>query len=92
MVATSMKVPSFHHNQRVSFVGGHGIVRNFKSESGNWTYLVEMELGMEPAFGRVGSETMVIFDEADLMVCRKIPSCEPYRELVEDRLDDLYLE
>jgi hypothetical protein len=61
-----MKVPRFHPNQQVSFVGGEGIVRNSRSNPGNWTYVVEMALGVEPAFGRVGAETMVIFDEADL--------------------------
>ncbi|MBW4516401.1 MAG: hypothetical protein KME11_14420 [Timaviella obliquedivisa GSE-PSE-MK23-08B] len=66
MIAISMKAPSFCHTQRVSFVGGAGIVRNFKSESGTWTYLIEMELGVEPEFGRVGAETMVVLNEADL--------------------------
>lgn len=66
MIAISMKVPTFRPNQQVSFVGGEGIVRDFKSKSGIWIYLVEMELGVEPDFGRVGAETMVIFDEADL--------------------------
>ena len=66
MITTSMKAPNFYHTQQVSFVGGEGVVRDFKSESGTWTYLIEMALGVEPEFGRVGAETMVLFDEADL--------------------------
>lgn len=66
MTATLMKVPSFRNTQRVKFVGGEGIVRSFKPESGSWTYLVEMALGQKPDFGRVGAETTVILNEADL--------------------------
>lgn len=66
MTAICMRVPKFRHTQRVSFVGGEGIVRSYKSESGSWTYLVEMALGLEPNFGRVGAETMVLLNEADL--------------------------
>lgn len=66
MIATSAKVPNFCLTQRVSFVGGEGIVQDFKFESGTWIYLVEMALGVEPEFGRVGAETMVVFSEADL--------------------------
>lgn len=66
MVATSTEMPKFHPTQQVSFVGGEGIVQDFKSESGTWIYLVEMVLGVEPKFGRVGAETMIIFNEADL--------------------------
>lgn len=66
MTATFIKVPSFRHAQRVSFVGGEGIVRSYRPEAGTWTYLVEMALGLEPDFGRVGAETMVLLNEADL--------------------------
>lgn len=66
MTKASTEVPSFCPSQQVSFVGGEGIVKNFKFESGTWIYLVEMRLGVEPKFGRVGAETMVVFSEADL--------------------------
>ncbi|MBV8886854.1 MAG: hypothetical protein JO235_23060 [Chroococcidiopsidaceae cyanobacterium CP_BM_RX_35] len=66
MTAKFIKVPSFSHAQQVSFVGGQGIVRSYRPEAGTWTYLVEMPLGREPNFGRVGAETMVFLDEADL--------------------------
>ena len=66
MIATFIKGPSFHHAQRVSFVGGEGVVRSYRPEAGTWTYLVEMALGLEPDFGRVGAETMVLLNEADL--------------------------
>jgi hypothetical protein len=60
------KVPRFHPNQQVSFVGGKGIVRSSSSDSGNWSYVIEMPLGAEPTFGRVGAETMIVLHEADL--------------------------
>lgn len=66
MTATIIKVPGFRRAQQVSFVGGEGIVRSYKAEFGSWTYLVEMALGQEPDFGRVGAETMVFLNEADL--------------------------
>lgn len=70
MTATFIKVPSFRQDQRVSFVGGEGIVRSYRPEAGTWTYLVEMALGLEPDFGRVGAETMVLLNEADLRAAR----------------------
>jgi hypothetical protein len=50
----------------VQFVGGLGIIRSYKPEAQSWSYLVEMELGPEPDFGRIGAEAMVIITEADL--------------------------
>lgn len=58
--------PQFSIRQRVRFVGGEGIVQSYKPNAGTWTYLVKMPLGVEPAFGRVGSETKVFLEEADL--------------------------
>lgn len=66
MTATLIKSPTFRPMQRVRFVGGEGIVRNYKSNAGTWDYLVEMPLGLDPDFGRVGAETMVLLSEADL--------------------------
>jgi hypothetical protein len=47
-------------------MGGEGIVRSYRAEFGNWSYLVEMALGPKPVFGRVGAETMVLLSETDL--------------------------
>ncbi len=66
MAVTFMCVPKFRNTQWVSFVGGEGIVRSYKPESGTWTYLIEMALGLEPDFGRVGAESMILLTEADL--------------------------
>jgi hypothetical protein len=66
MIKTAMKVHSFDRDQRVRFLGGEGIVRNLKFETENWTYLVEMPLGVEPNFGRIGAETMVLLNETEL--------------------------
>lgn len=66
MTATLINLPGFRPAQRVSFVGGEGIVRSYSAEGRTWTYLVEMALGQEPDFGRIGAETMVLLNEADL--------------------------
>ncbi len=66
MTARCIEMPKFSNTQRVSFAGGEGIVRSYKSEFGSWIYLIEMALGKEPVFGRVGAETMVLLNEADL--------------------------
>jgi hypothetical protein len=64
--ATVLKMPRFSKNQRVRFIGGEGIVRKLQHESASWSYLVEMEMGTKPDFGRVGAETMIILNEADV--------------------------
>ncbi|MEH2142659.1 hypothetical protein [Nostoc sp.] len=66
MAATFMKMSKFCNTQWVRFIGGEGIVRSYKPESGTWIYLIEMALGQEPDFGRVGAETMILLTEADL--------------------------
>lgn len=66
MTSEFNKKPSFCHNQRVRFFGGEGIVRSFKPEAGTWAYLIEMALGPEPSFGRIGAETMIILSEVEL--------------------------
>ena len=66
MTATFMRRPKFRNTQWVSFVGKEGIVRSYTAESGTWTYVIEMVLGLKPDFGRVGAETMILPTEADL--------------------------
>lgn len=66
MTATFIKSPKFRPMQWVSFAGGEGIVRSYKPDAGTWTYLIEMPLGREPDFGRVGAETMVSLNEVEL--------------------------
>ena len=61
-----MSAPIFQQTQRVRFIGGEGIVRDFKPESGDWSYDIEMASGPEPTFGRVGAETMIVLNEAEL--------------------------
>jgi hypothetical protein len=68
MITKSIELQKFALTQRVKFVGGEGIVRNFKFEAGNWIYLVEMPLELEPKFGRIGAETMVVLNERELRV------------------------
>ncbi|MEH2332345.1 hypothetical protein [Nostoc sp.] len=66
MTPSFMKLPKFRNTQWVRFVGGEGIVRSYTPESGTWTYLIEMALGLEPDFGRMGAETMILLSEEDL--------------------------
>jgi hypothetical protein len=66
--ATVLKMPRFGSNQRVKFIGGEGIVKKVQHESASWNYLVEMEMGIEPDFGRVGAETMIVLSEADVHI------------------------
>ncbi|UBF30576.1 hypothetical protein K9N68_35970 (plasmid) [Kovacikia minuta CCNUW1] len=69
MTASTISAPEFQRGQRVSFTGGEGIIQAYKFEAGSWTYQVEMAMGLEPDFGRVGYETTIVLGEADL-VCR----------------------
>ncbi len=71
MAATFSKKPIFQPAQPVCFVGGEGIVRSYKSEAETWIYLVEMALGPEPEFGRIGPEAMILLAEADLYVASR---------------------
>ena len=66
MTETPSESPIFYCAQRVSFLGGEGIVQSYKYEAETWKYVVEMALGPEPKFGRAGGETSVFLDEADL--------------------------
>ncbi|MBD3884550.1 hypothetical protein IFO70_22680 [Phormidium tenue FACHB-886] len=66
MTAALIERPRFRLMQWVRFVGGEGIVQSYEPHAGTWAYLVKMPLGLEPVFGRVGAETMVLLNEADL--------------------------
>lgn len=58
--------PRFRTNQMVHFVGGVGTIKNSRPDSGTWTYAVEMEMGPVPEMGRVGFETTILLNEADI--------------------------
>ena len=58
--------PKYDKNQTVFFIGGVGTIKNYKPESNTWNYAIEMEMGPEPYFGRLGNETTVLLDEADI--------------------------
>lgn len=66
MATVFVKPPKFCHTQHVRFVGGEGFIKSFKYESETWTYIIEMTLGPEPNFGRIGGETTVLLHETDL--------------------------
>lgn len=66
MAITFQEMPKFRKGQRVRFIGGEGIIQNYHPEAGNWTYSVEMSMGPEPDFGRIGYETTVLMSENDI--------------------------
>lgn len=68
MTATIIKAPQFRKGVNVKFMGGVGTVKNYQLEAGSWTYTVEMAMGPEPEVGRIGYETTVLLNEADLVL------------------------
>jgi hypothetical protein len=61
-----MPSPKFCQKQQVSFIGGSGIIKGCRMDSGTWTYAVEMPLGVEPSMGRIGLETTIFLQEEDI--------------------------
>lgn len=68
MAARIATVPQFRKGQKVSFIGGSGTIKNYQSDAGSWSYLVEMEMGPEPEMGRIGAETTIMLNQIDLSV------------------------
>lgn len=51
--------PKFCKGQNVEFIGGLGTIIQCYRNSGHWSYLVEMEMGLEPDMG--GLVTKLLF-------------------------------
>lgn len=66
MMTSVMSAPRFCQGQSVCFAGGEGIIQSYTSEAGTWAYHVEMAMGLEPDFGRVGHETTIVLAESEL--------------------------
>lgn len=66
MSINCLEQPKFHRQQQVGFIGGTGEVKNFQREAGIWIYTVEMDMGLEPDFGRIGAETTIVLQEEDI--------------------------
>lgn len=60
------RVPRYAKNQIVSFLGGMGRIVNYHPDANSWRYAVEMELGPEPDFGRIGYETTILLNESEI--------------------------
>ncbi|MGV2826561.1 hypothetical protein [Myxosarcina sp. GI1(2024)] len=58
--------PKFYPHQTVSFIGGTGKIINRQLEANKWIYTVEMIMGSEPEFGRVGTETTIVLQESEI--------------------------
>jgi hypothetical protein len=61
-----ISAPRFKIDQKVEFIGGIGKIRDHHYESGSWTYYVEMAMGEEPDFGRIGCETVIMLPEPEI--------------------------
>jgi hypothetical protein len=66
MIKNLLEKHQFQREQHVFFIGGEGIIQSCKFENGNWQYAIEMPQGVQPKFGRIGPETIVLLDEIDL--------------------------
>ncbi len=60
------KNPKFDRHQTVCFLGGTGKIKSIQKQAICWAYHVEMSLGVEPDFGRVGAETTILLEEQDI--------------------------
>ena len=58
--------PKFLLNQKVRFIGGKGKIKSIQRQNNSWNYTIEMNMGAEPDFGRVGAETTVVLEERDI--------------------------
>lgn len=67
MFASVSTSPQFRRGQMACFIGGQGVIKNYQSESGGWSYLIEMEMATNSEIGRIGYETMVYLAETDLI-------------------------
>ncbi|MEA5623120.1 hypothetical protein [Nostoc sp. UHCC 0251] len=68
-----LRRPKFCKGQKVEFIGGLGTIIQYCLNSGYWSYLVEMEMGLEPEMGRIGYETTILLFETDII----LPQDEP---------------
>lgn len=58
--------PKFAPNQTVRFIGGIGKITSIQQQDSRWVYTIEMSMGVEPDFGRVGAETTIVLAEQDI--------------------------
>lgn len=66
MLINCLDKPKFDQEQTVRFLGGTGTIKSRHQEANMWTYTVEMSMGLEPDFGRIGAETTIVLDEIDI--------------------------
>ncbi|WP_414621328.1 hypothetical protein [Calothrix sp. CCY 0018] len=66
MSINCLEKPKFYLQEKVSFLGGTGKIKNLQREAGSWIYTVEMSMGLEPDFGRIGAETTILLEEQDI--------------------------
>ncbi len=66
MSINCLEQPKFRQQQKVYFLGGSGKVKKLEKEVNAWIYTVEMHMGLEPDFGRIGAETTIVLQEEDI--------------------------
>lgn len=73
MTASILEKPKFCEGQKVGFIGGEGIIKNYRFEPSSWLYLVEMLMIAEPEIDRIGYETMIWLAEVDIFpLCNSV--------------------
>ena len=60
------KNPQFYRHQTVLFLGRIGEIKSIQPQAIGWAEHVEMGMGAEPDFGRVGAETTIVVEEQEL--------------------------
>ncbi|MBF2018448.1 MAG: hypothetical protein IGS23_25275 [Rivularia sp. T60_A2020_040] len=68
MSVNCLTKPKFRQQQKVYFIGGTGTIKKLQKEVHTWIYIVEMNMGPEPDFGRVGAETTIVLEEQDIRI------------------------
>ena len=58
--------PKYSKEQQVSFLGGMGKIKALRPDAESWAYAIEMEMGPMPEMGRIGAETTIWLQEADI--------------------------
>lgn len=70
MTKAILRLPKFHQEKIVEFIGGLGTIKNYCPESGSWAYLVEMEMKLEPKIDKISYETMILLSEVEIFALK----------------------
>ncbi|HHP7245081.1 MAG TPA: hypothetical protein ACFE0H_10400 [Elainellaceae cyanobacterium] len=66
MNSSALKMPKFHQNQRVAFIGGIGKIKTRRVDSTDWLYAVEMPINPDQELHRTSRKTTLFLLESEL--------------------------